>query len=677
LHAVLAAALEPGFQFVVAVGGTTTYEALIAANAAGHREDGPSAYVAGILHFTDMDRVAACLAPRPVLIAGNASGGGNWPVRGYMRVLRTMRTVYGLYDAADRVHKVAGEQADDMTPYLPDITQWLREQIDAAAESPENTVVDPIVAAAAPGDADAELDFNMLRYMQGRIADRSASLPTEPKSRTDWQTYRQETVGWLRAQCDVDSMQPPADAVVTTSEADGLLTEQIALGVDDEFRCPAVLVRPAAADATRRPAIVLSHDDRQCAASAKIAEAARALASNGCWVIVPEHASVHPQSLQGLADPQRPHFYGDQAGSLYGPADAVGLSPIALRVAENLAAFRYLTAQAEVNPERIVLAGIGIGGVDASLAAMLDERVAGVAAINVTTMRDWSVNVAPDELHFFHIMPYLPSLLARGDLDLMYGALAPRPLLVVRLKDGWPRSGFDQVATTATAIYKLQQAGGAVLALGPRDVTEELEAALPDGVQRQLVATARNLVPAPPQAGIVGNTDGLRPRRSVDSAAGLIWIVGEMDGYDQELAGAGYRLQTWSFFNDNGDAQSGRAITPLLFQTEGDKYQLIGIGTTRTNAGIGVQTFAFEPVEGTDTVSDGCVFGWHTGDGQGKTNPGVVEYEDASDAQMVILTGDGEMTGQKLQLGNTYRLQSQYPRRYSVMAVCSPVSTPK
>ena len=39
-----------------------------------------------------------------------------------------------------------------------------------------------------------------------------------------------------------------------------------------------------------------------------------------------------------------------------------------------------------------------------------------------------------------------------------------------------------------------------------------------------------------------------------------------MDGYDQEFFGQGYRLRSWSFFNDNGDAQKGRLITPLIFR---------------------------------------------------------------------------------------------------------------
>jgi len=661
LQSYMAAALEPRFQFVVAVGGTTTYASLTQAAAAGEAPEDPSAFVAGMLEFTDMDRVAACLAPRPVFIAGRA-GAGEWAVDGFDQVLRTMKSAYGLHDAADCICQVADGQSDDMTPHISEIIRWIETSVLPSLKSSD----------AAPAECCAveeEPDFSILAYVQRRIADQTESLPVEPASQTEWQAQRDEMIKRLCASCGVESMTPPPDQVVETIEGEDLVTERIALGVDADFHCPALLVRPTQTSQAKHAGVVLSHDDRQCAASAKIVEVTRRLVSAGYWVIVPDHASVHTQSLQPLADAERPSFYGDEAAKLYGPADVVGLSPLALRVAENLAAFRHLAARAEVDAAKIVVSGAGIGGVDACLAGLLEERVAGVASIDATTMRDFALNAAPGELRFFHLMPYLPSLLTKTDLDCMYGALAPRPLLAVRLKDGWPKSGFEQVTTTASAIYKLQQADNALLSLGPRDVTEELEAATPDGVLKQLIAAARPLLPTPPQPGIVGNVEGLKSRATADSASGLIWIVAEMDGYEQEFVYGGYRMESWSFCNNNGDAQKGRLITPLLFRKQDDKYELTGVGTTRTNDGTGMQSFDFEPVQGTDTVDEGYFFGWHTGDLEGNRNPGVAEFQDAPDALMIILTADGQMTGQKPKIGDTYRIQSQFRRRYSVMAV--------
>ncbi len=654
LQAYLAAALEPRFQFVVATGGTTNYAALARAAAEGKGPEDPSAFVAGMLRFADVDRVAACIAPRPVLIAG---GAGRWPADGYPRVVRTMKAVYGLYDAEDRIRQVAGDPSDEMTPYTAEIARWINVDVLPSLKDSEAAPL----ACGKPEDP----DFSMLRYMQRRLAQQTLPLRD---SKAAWQVERAEIVQWLRNACALQDMKPAADKVVEVSEADGLVSEQLAIGVDEGFHCPAVLVHPAGPGRTKRAGVVLSHDDRQCVASPKIVEAARRLASAGYWVIVPEHASVHPQSLQPLASAERPDFYGDEMAAFYGPADVVGLPPLALRVVEDLAAWRYLAARSEVDAGKIVVAGLGVGGVDACLAAVLEDRIAGVASVDATTMRDWSLNVAPGELRFFHVMPYLPLTPEFATLDRLYGAIAPRPLVVARLKNGQPRSGFEQVATTASTIYKFHQADAALLTLGPRDATEQLEADLPEGIQKQLIAAARTFLPTPPQPGLVGTADVVKSRRVVDSAVGLIWIVAEMSGYEQEFTDGGYRLRTWSFFNDNGDAQQGRVVTPLIFQKQGDKYRLTGIGQTRTNAGTGAQTFSFETAEGTDTVGEGHFFGWHTGNLKGSLNPGVIEYEDAPDALMTILTADGQMVGQTLKIGEMYRLQSQFRRQYSVMA---------
>jgi dienelactone hydrolase len=657
LRAYLAAALEPRFQFVVAVAGTTTYEALVQAAAEGQATANPSAFVSGILGWTDMDRLAACVAPRPVLIAG---GAGRWPAAGSEAVEGMLRTVYGLHRAEDRIRIVRGKAVDDLSPYAGAVVQWLTAHVLPSLSA----------SAAAPAACSepAELDFRVLGYLQRRIDSRAASLVAEPLTPAAWTAHRQAITDWLRGVVAGGSGPALDDQVLDTTENGDLVIERLALGVDDAFRCPAVLVRPVSS-AGKCAGVVLSHDDRQSYAAARITEAARRLAAAGCWVIVPEHVSVHPGSTQPLAEAEAPSFYGDEAGRFYGPADAVGRPPLALRVAENLAAFRYLASRAEVEASQIVVAGSGLGGVDATLAALLEDRIAGVAAVDATTWRDWSVHVAPGELHFFHLMPYLPALLSVTDLDCAYAALAPRPLALVRLTDGWPRSGFEQATARAAAVYGLLQAGGELLTLGPREMSEEREAAEPAGVRRQLLAAARTLVPAPPTPGLVGTVDLLKSRATVDSAAGLIWLVAEMSGYEQEFAGDGYRLQTWSFFNDNGRAQQGRSLTPLIFRKQAAGFELTGIGKTRSNAGTGLQTFDFEPVAGSDTVGDGYYFGWYDGDAAGPPNPGAVEFDNAPEARMTILTGDGQMGGQRVQLGATYRVQSEFGRHYSIMAV--------
>lgn len=648
----LAGALEKRFQFVVPVCGTTTFEGWARMPAfEGVALSDPSPYVAGVLRFTDWDRIDACIAPRPVFVVGN-SGDNWWPVLGYEKVVQTMSKVYGLYDSGDRFRHLRDLRSHDMTPYIPEIAPWIESQVASLA---------PSEASAAPCAEPEEPDFKMLRYFQRRIAAQVETFPTDFAARSDWEAYREELAGWLREACDLASLEPGAGELVEVTEKDGIVTERLRLNLDAGLRCPAMLVHPAGAAEKKQPSLILSHRSGQCLASPEVVRSAERLAAKGYWVMVPEHASLAPASLQPVASRGLVSFYG--------VGDTVGLPPLALRVADLLAAFRYLAARPEIDKDRIVAAGLGMGGIDACLAAVLEDGIAGVASIDVTTFRDWAEHVAPEKLNFTRILPYLPGMLTRTDLDYCFAAVAPRPLLVARLVDGWPESGFQQVEAMASRVYGLCEAEDALVALGPRGASDQREGSEPDGVGRQLIAAARALMPAPPTPGMVGTAEGLRSRRVTDSASGVVWVVKEIAGFEQEFVDDGYHVDTWSFFNDNGAAQQGRVITPLILEKEGDRYKLTGIGTTRTNTGEGQQTFPFEVVEGSDAVGAGYYFGWHTGDLAGRQNAGLVEFEDGPRERMTILTLDGALGGQKLKLDGLYREQSSYPRTYSIQAV--------
>jgi hypothetical protein len=316
-----------------------------------------------------------------------------------------------------------------------------------------------------------------------------------------------------------------------------------------------------------------------------------------------------------------------------------------------------------------VIGGSGVGAIDACLSAVLEPRIAGVAAVNVTTLRDWAEKVAPEETTFVHTLPYLPGMLAKADLDFCFAAIAPRPLVIARLKEGWPKSGFDQVAATAATAYRLAGAEKALMAVGLRDSFDERTAGLPEGIARQTAAVVRAILPTPPVPGVVGTREGMRSRDVIDSATGIVWLLSTAGGEEQEFCDGGYRLDTWSFFNDNGAAQRGSSITPLIFKKEGNAYKLTGIGKTRVNTGVGLQSFPFEAVQGSDQVGASHFFGFYTGDPAGKPNAGVAEYNDDYHDRMIILTLDGGLGDQKLTVGQSYRENSRWPRAYSIQAV--------
>jgi len=614
-----------------------------------------SPYVWNILRYTDWQEIDACIAPRPVLIASN-SGDNWWPLLGYKKVVRSMEKVYRLYGVTDRFRHIRDRRSHDMTPYIPQIAPWIDRYIKTLPRSK---------APPLPCGKPENPDCSMLRYLQRRIARQSASFPGSFPTKSAWKTYRGDIVRWLRRSCDLDSMRPGADEVVAVSENKGIVVETLKLGLDVDFACPALLFRPPESGAGTRAAVILSHDDGQCIASPTMANAARKLAAAGYWVILPEHASLNPASLRPAKS--------NALVSFYGVADTVGLPPLALRVADDMAALRYLLTRPEIDKGRITAVGLGTGALDACLAAVLDDRIKALASLGPTTARDWSESVAPRQHRFDRIMPYLPSLLTKTDFDYLHAAVAPRTLLLIDVADteDSPR-GFQQVAATARKVSRLCDHRHTLLVLNARELADRPEEGRAGGLQKQLMDAARAVLPPAGPPGVIGNEDGLISRSVVDTSPGVLWVVQAQSGYRQRFPDGNYRLDNWSFFNDNRAAQQDRLVSPLIFHKEPGGYKLTGIGKARTNGGTGRQTFPFDLVAGSDAVGKEYYFGWHTGDLSGPRNAGVVEYDDETRGRMAILTFDGKTPNQKVAIGRTYRVKLHVPRTYSIQAVSKP-----
>jgi dienelactone hydrolase len=170
------------------------------------------------------------------------------------------------------------------------------------------------------------------------------------------------------------------------------------------------------------------------------------LAGDGFLVAIPEHAGTAGQSRRSV------HLI-----SYYGAADTVGLPPLAMRVWDDLSCLEYLAGREDVDKRSILIAGLGIGGADAAMTAVLDERIAAVAAVGAITVRDWAVTVAPRLGQFDRIMPYLPGIATKTDLQYVYAAVAPRPLLLVDGTDraNWPEVAYQRVRKQAEQVFAL------------------------------------------------------------------------------------------------------------------------------------------------------------------------------------------------------------------------------
>jgi dienelactone hydrolase len=475
----LAAALDDRFQVAVPVCGTTTYEgwARMPSDTSVDLSD-PSPYVAGVLRVTDWHEINACIAPRPVFIASN-SGDNWWPVPGYNRVVATLDQVFRLHNKPEHFQHLLALRSHSMTPFIPEISPW----IDARLKDRP-----PASVASQPAAIPADPDLSMLRYAQRRIVRHGESLPASFESREAWERLRRTTVAWLRQSCDLDGLHVGRPKLVSRHTSAGLVTEWVEVPQDQGLVVPVGLFYRDAKNRAPRGAVVLSHDSRQCAADASLVELVKTFAEKEYLVAVPDHASPNPASWR----------YVRNLSSLYGVSDTVNLPPMAMRVWDDLAATACLAGRSDVMPNRVAILGLGVGGVDASISAALDERIAAVGVVGAITIRDWAEHVAPKLGAFERIMPYLPGIAGKTGLASVYSAAAPRPLLLLDGVDRvhWPSSGYDRVQKTTAQVYRVHGASAA-LTLAPAnspcgvaEIVHWLEAVLgPGGVSKRSVTS--------------------------------------------------------------------------------------------------------------------------------------------------------------------------------------------
>jgi hypothetical protein len=129
-----------------------------------------------------------------------------------------------------------------------------------------------------------------------------------------------------------------------------------------------------------------------------------------------------------------------------------------MRVFDAMHVIEYSLSRADIDPERTVLAGRGWAGVIALFAAVLDHRVSRLAVEGVPTsysdLFDHEMYAQPASL-----LPF--GALEDFDLKDVYGALAPRPLLVLNPQDAQTKKMFrDQAETAFGPVRRSYQAAG-------------------------------------------------------------------------------------------------------------------------------------------------------------------------------------------------------------------------
>ena len=123
-------------------------------------------------------------------------------------------------------------------------------------------------------------------------------------------------------------------------------------------------------------------------------------------------------------------------------------------------AIDYLLSREDVDGNRIGVIGHSMGGTLAPLLMLFDRRVqVGVASCGLST---WKAMMARHVIHNYSC--YVPGLTESADLDVLLGAIAPRPLMVLagQQDHNFPPDGVRAMADKLAGAYAAHGAGDAL-----------------------------------------------------------------------------------------------------------------------------------------------------------------------------------------------------------------------
>jgi hypothetical protein len=136
------------------------------------------------------------------------------------------------------------------------------------------------------------------------------------------------------------------------------------------------------------------------------------------------------KSAQNVRDTPLPYFHsrGGMDADLTYASFLLGRPMLGLRVADALAVLHALRARPDVARNQVVVAGRGWAALVAAFAGALDPETAGVAAEGAPASY---AEVVRTDNYALPVSQMLPGVLQEFDLEDVYAALAPKPLLLL------------------------------------------------------------------------------------------------------------------------------------------------------------------------------------------------------------------------------------------------------
>lgn len=334
----------------------------------------------------------------------------------------------------------------------------------------------------APGEPVGQR-CNGLRWLQKKVIEQARTLPREFSTLADWETFRQTIRRNLPAEIGLPTLPElrPSTIRGATTVGGDVICERTDIYVDEDYTIPAYIFRPQKAEKPQ-PALVWSIGWPMTKWDAASQAFCIRMARRGFVVAFPDHIPF------GETSPAGERKENMNMTLAMGMGNVLGISQLALRMAETMRCGEYLRSRNDVDASRVAVAGICQGGMDCYLAAALDKTFC--AAAPICAASTFAVHFA--EMASYRAngdaSPFPFRILRVCDVEHLHAAIAPRPLLVrANLPDSWwPITGLAAIEDFTKNIYRLYDAEG-VLDFGAEAHEHNVTGPFADAIESFLV----------------------------------------------------------------------------------------------------------------------------------------------------------------------------------------------
>ncbi len=221
--------------------------------------------------------------------------------------------------------------------------------------------------------------------------------------------------------------------------------ERVYFDSEPSATVPALIYRPKEKTQGRRPAIILAHGYPQ--RKEEIFSGFKADMVKAGYLILSFDVLSHGERRVVANTPE-------DTFNAIGYSLAVGKPFFSMTTWDIMRTVDYLENRDDVDPERIGIIGLCMGGQQVWYAGALESRLkVCVIVCGTSTYEAMVLEMAPYHSHC--LFTYVPGILRYGDTQDILALIAPKPLLIMNnYNDTWfPVSGYKKVCEELEAVY--------------------------------------------------------------------------------------------------------------------------------------------------------------------------------------------------------------------------------